>query len=52
MSIALKQTKESRREESEADRWALFLVHLREDLQRQPAKAITPMQAMYREPGP
>jgi hypothetical protein len=43
----------SRRETSEEDRWTLFHVHLREDLQRKSAKqAYTPMQAMYRQDGP
>jgi 4-amino-4-deoxy-L-arabinose transferase-like glycosyltransferase len=45
--------KEARREKSEEDRWTLFHVHLRDDLQRKSAKqSFTPMQAMYREDGP
>jgi 4-amino-4-deoxy-L-arabinose transferase-like glycosyltransferase len=45
--------KESRREQSEADRWTLFRVHLRDDLPRRKADArISPMQAMYRVDGP
>ena len=45
--------KQARRESSEADRWTLFRVHLRADFERKSATVrITPMQAMYREPGP
>ena len=45
--------KQSRRETSEADRWTLFRVHLRDDLPRRSADVrITPMQAMYRADGP
>jgi 4-amino-4-deoxy-L-arabinose transferase-like glycosyltransferase len=45
--------KQSRRETSEEDRWTLFHVHLREDLERKSAKQpFTPMQAMYRQMGP
>jgi 4-amino-4-deoxy-L-arabinose transferase-like glycosyltransferase len=45
--------KQSRREQSEADRWTLFHLHLRADLPRKNADVrISPMQAMYREPGP
>ena len=44
--------KQSRRETSEADRWTLFHVHLRDDLERKKAQPISPMQAMYRAPGP
>jgi hypothetical protein len=45
--------KQSRREQSEADRWTLFHVHLRDDLPRRSVRVpISPMQAMYREPGP
>lgn len=45
--------KRSRREQSEADRWTLFHLHLRDDLPRKSANIrISPMQAMYREPGP
>ena len=45
--------KQSRRETSEADRWTLFRVHLRDDLERKKATVrISPMQAMYRELGP
>ncbi len=45
--------KESRRENSPADRWTLFHVHLRDDLPRKDAHVrISPMQAMYREEGP
>jgi 4-amino-4-deoxy-L-arabinose transferase-like glycosyltransferase len=45
--------KHSRRETSDADRWTLFHVHLRDDLQRKNANVpISPMQAMYRAPGP
>ena len=43
----------SRREQSEADRWTLFHLHLRDDLPRKNAAVrISPMQAMYRTPGP
>jgi 4-amino-4-deoxy-L-arabinose transferase-like glycosyltransferase len=45
--------KQSRRESSEADRWTLFRIRLRDDLERKSAAVrISPMQAMYREPGP
>lgn len=45
--------KHARREASEADRWTLFHVHLRADLQRKSVRReFTPMQAMYRKPGP
>jgi 4-amino-4-deoxy-L-arabinose transferase-like glycosyltransferase len=45
--------KQSRREASEADRWTLFHLHLRDDLPRKNAHVpISPMQAMYRAPGP
>lgn len=45
--------KQSRRETSEADRWTLFRLHLRDDLERKSAAVrISPMQAMYRAPGP
>jgi hypothetical protein len=45
--------KHSRREQSEADRWTLFHVHLRDDLPRRSVHVpISPMQAMYRTPGP
>jgi hypothetical protein len=45
--------KHSRREQSEADRWTLFRLYLRDDLERKSANvSISPMQAMYREPGP
>jgi 4-amino-4-deoxy-L-arabinose transferase-like glycosyltransferase len=43
----------SRREQSETERWTLFHLHLRDNLERKHApERITPMQAMYREPGP
>ena len=43
----------SRRERDENDRWTLFHIRLRDDLERKSARVrITPMQAMYREPGP
>lgn len=49
----LLKCKQSRRETSEEDRWTLFRVHLREDLPRKNAAVrISPMQAMYRVPGP
>lgn len=49
----LLRCKQSRRETSEADRWTLFRLHLRDDLPRRSAQVrITPMQAMYRAPGP
>ena len=49
----LLRCKESRREQSEADRWTLFRVHLRDDLPRKNADVrISPMQAMYRVDGP
>jgi len=45
--------KHSRREPDETARWTLFHLHLRNDLERKHApERITPMQAMYREPGP
>jgi len=45
--------KQARRESDETDRWTLFHVRLRDDLERKSASVrITPMQAMYREPGP
>ena len=45
--------RQSRREHGEAERWTLFHLHLRDDLERKHAPdRITPMQAMYREPGP
>ena len=45
--------KQSRRENDETDRWTLFRVRLRDDLERKSAAVrITPMQAMYREWGP
>jgi 4-amino-4-deoxy-L-arabinose transferase-like glycosyltransferase len=45
--------KHSRRETSEEDRWTLFHVHLRGNLERKSAKVrISPMQAMYRADGP
>jgi 4-amino-4-deoxy-L-arabinose transferase-like glycosyltransferase len=45
--------KEARRENSPQDRWTLFRVHLRDDLPRKnPHVRISPMQAMYRAPGP
>jgi 4-amino-4-deoxy-L-arabinose transferase-like glycosyltransferase len=47
------QCTKSRREESPADRWTLFRLHLRPDLERKDAHVrISPMQAIYREPGP
>lgn len=51
---ALLQSKKSRREESPADRWTLFRVRLREDLEKKNASEyrISPMQAMYRVAGP
>ncbi len=49
----LLKCKQSRRETSEADRWTLFRLHLRDDLERKSAAVrISPMQAMYRAPGP
>jgi hypothetical protein len=49
----LLKCKQSRRESSPADRWTLFRLRLRDDLERRSASVrITPMQAMYREPGP
>jgi 4-amino-4-deoxy-L-arabinose transferase-like glycosyltransferase len=49
----LMRCKQSRREQSETDRWALFRLHLREGLPRKNAHVpISPMQAMYRSPGP
>jgi len=45
--------KEARRERDPEDRWTLFRVHLRDDLPRRNAQVhISPMQAMYRAPGP
>jgi len=45
--------KQSRREQSEADRWTLFRVHLRDDVPRRSVRVpISPMQAMYRADGP
>ncbi|HZZ82590.1 MAG TPA: glycosyltransferase family 39 protein [Gemmataceae bacterium] len=45
--------KHSRREASEEERWTLFHVHLRENLERKSANVrISPMQAMYRAEGP
>lgn len=45
--------KQSRREQSEADRWTLFRLHLRDGFERKStAVRISPMQAMYREGGP
>ena len=47
------QCKEARREKDESERWTLFRLHLRDDLPRKNAHVrISPMQAMYREPGP
>jgi 4-amino-4-deoxy-L-arabinose transferase-like glycosyltransferase len=47
------QCEKSRREESAADRWTLFRLHLRDDLERKNADVrISPMQAIYRTPGP
>jgi hypothetical protein len=49
----LLKCKLARRETSEADRWTLFRLHLRDDLPRKNADVrISPMQAMYRTPGP
>lgn len=49
----LLKCKQSRRESSEEDRWTLFRIRLRDDFQRKSAAVrISPMQAMYREPGP
>ena len=49
----LLKSKHSRREHDEAERWTLFRVRLRDDLQRKDAHVrISPMQAMYREAGP
>ncbi len=49
----LARCKYSRRETSAADRWTLFRLHLRDDLPRKRADVhISPMQAMYRAPGP
>jgi hypothetical protein len=43
----------SRREESPADRWALFRLHLAPNLERKNARVrISPMQGIYRAPGP
>jgi hypothetical protein len=50
---ALLQCSKARRENSPDDRWTLFRVHLRPDLVRKSAQVrISPMQAMYRAPGP
>ncbi len=47
------KSKHSRRETSENDRWTLFRMHLRDGFERKNAQVrISPMQAMYREPGP
>ncbi len=52
-SEVLLQSKQSRREENSLDRWTLFHVHLHDDLQRKSgAVRISPMQSMYRIPGP
>jgi hypothetical protein len=49
----LMQSKQSRREESSLDRWTLFQLRLRDDLERKSAAIrISPMQAMYRVDGP
>jgi len=49
----LMKCKQARRETSEEDRWTLFRLHLRDDLPRKSADVrISPMQAMYRTPGP
>ena len=49
----LLKCKQARRESSEADRWTLFRLHLRDDFERKSAAVrISPMQAMYRHPGP
>jgi 4-amino-4-deoxy-L-arabinose transferase-like glycosyltransferase len=46
-------SKKSRREESPEDRWTLFELHTKKDLQHVHNTArISPMQAMYRETGP
>jgi len=48
------QSERTRREKSPADRWSLFKVTLREDLERASAKnvRVSPMQAMQRADGP
>lgn len=51
-SIVMRQSTATRREENPGDRWALFHVQLRPDLTHQPARSISPMQAMYRATGP
>lgn len=49
----LLKCKQSRREQSEDDRWTLFRVRLHDDFERRNATMrITPMQAMYRVNGP
>ncbi len=49
----LLKCKHSRREQSEEDRWTLFRIRLRDDFVHRDANVrITPMQAMYRKPGP
>jgi hypothetical protein len=49
----LLKCKHARREKDDKDRWTLFRVHLRDDLPRKSANVrISPMQAMYRAPGP
>jgi 4-amino-4-deoxy-L-arabinose transferase-like glycosyltransferase len=49
----LLKCKQARRETSEADRWTLFRLHLRDDLPRKSVDVrISPMQAMYRAEGP
>lgn len=49
----LLRCQQSRRERDATDRWTLFRVHLRDDLERKKADVrISPMQAMYRQPGP
>ena len=48
------QSERTRREKSPADRWSLFKLTLREDLQQVSAKnvRVSPMQAMQRADGP
>jgi 4-amino-4-deoxy-L-arabinose transferase-like glycosyltransferase len=47
------QSRHSRREESPQDRWTLFHVRLRDDLERKSGDVpISPMQAMYRVDAP
>ncbi len=49
----LLKCKQSRREQSVDDRWTLFRIRLHDDFEHKTATMkITPMQAMYREPGP